>query len=162
MHPKKLCMIFLVFLLLFSNQTLAQGNKLSLLKSPIIFKGNDTIAYRDPAILFHEDVFHLFFTLVRSEDGRIYSYTASSRSKDLIDWSPVRIITPKDQNLNFCSPGNVIRWGQEWILCLQTYPRPGLTDRDPTRYGSQKGPLHPIQPSPHHHGCCGTPIRDHY
>lgn len=114
----------------------AQDTALNAIDSPIIFKGNDSIAFRDPAILFREDVFHLFFTLVKSEGGRIYSYTASSNSTDLKDWSPVRIITPKDQNLNFCSPGNVIRFEDEWILSLQTYPRPGLRVKDETRYGT--------------------------
>ncbi len=126
----------LIFLLLFSKQTNAQNNILSALKSPIIFSGNDSIAYRDPAILFHEDVFYLFYTLVRSENGLIYSYTASSKSSDLKYWSPSKIITPKDQTLNFSSPGNVVPFKDEWILCLQTYPRPGLGDKDQTRYGS--------------------------
>lgn len=126
----------LIFLLLFSKQTNVQNNILSALKSPIILSGNDSMAYRDPAILFHEDVFYLFYTLVRSENGLIYSYTASSKSSDLKYWSPPKIITPKDQSLNFSSPGNVIPFNDEWILCLQTYPRPGLGDKDQTRYGS--------------------------
>lgn len=129
-------LLLLVFLLLFSKQAPAQSNLLDALTSPIIFSGNDSIAYRDPAILFHEDVFYLFYTLVRSEDGLVYSYTALSTSKDLTNWSPAKILTPKDQNLNFCSPGNVIRFKEEWILCLQTYPRPGLRATDQTRYGS--------------------------
>lgn len=126
----------ILVLLILSQNTHAQENMLSALKSPIIFKGSDSIAYRDPAILFHENIFHLFYTLVQSEDGLIYSYTATSRSKDLRHWSPAKIITPRDQSLNFCSPGNVIRFGNEWILCLQTYPRHELRDKDPTRYGS--------------------------
>ena len=39
-------------------------------------------------------------------------------------WTPPKIFTPRDQNLNYGSPGDVIRYGDEWILCLQTYPRP--------------------------------------
>ncbi|MFY0653178.1 MAG: hypothetical protein JXQ96_14145 [Cyclobacteriaceae bacterium] len=136
MYLKKLYIPLVILLMLFIIPVKAQKNDLSLLRSPIIFKGNDSTAYRDPAILFHDNVFHLFFTLVRSENGLIYSYTAFSKSKDLINWSPVRIITPKDQNLNFCSPGNVIRFQDEWILCLQTYPRPGLRATDKTRYGT--------------------------
>lgn len=73
---------------------------------------------------------------MRSENGLIYSYTASSKSSDLKYWSPSKIITPKDQTLNFSSPGNVVPFKDEWILCLQTYPRPGLGDKDQTRYGS--------------------------
>ena len=40
--------------------------------------------------------------------------------------------TPRDQNLNFGSPGNIIRDGDQWVLCLQTYPRP-----NGERYGNQ-------------------------
>ena len=126
----------LILLLLSSKQTNAQNSLLSDLRSPIIFKGNDSIAYRDPAILLHEDIFHLFYTLVKAENGLIYSYTASSKSKDLKHWSPAKIITAKNQNLNFCSPGNIIRFKDEWILSLQTYPRPGLGEKDKIRYGS--------------------------
>ena len=103
---KLYCLIF-VLSVVFQN-TEAQDTVLNDIDSPIIFKGNDSIAFRDPAILFHEDVFHLFFTLVKSEGGRIFSYTASSKSMDLRDWSPLRIITSKDQNLNFCSPGKYV------------------------------------------------------
>jgi hypothetical protein len=34
------------------------------------------------------------------------------------------LLTPRDQNLNYGSPGNVIRFGGRWLLCLQTYPHP--------------------------------------
>ena len=90
------------------------------------FSGNDSVAYRDPAVLFHDNTFHLFYTVERSENGLIYFYTANSQSQDLKSWSPTKIITPKNQNLNFSSPGNVIQYKDEWILSLQTYPRPGL------------------------------------
>ncbi|MHC4363831.1 MAG: hypothetical protein ACYSTZ_13490, partial [Planctomycetota bacterium] len=33
-----------------------------------------------------------------------------------------KILTPKDLNLNFSSPGNVVRVGYEWLMCYQTYP----------------------------------------
>lgn len=100
--------------------------KLSALDSPIVIRGNSTNAYRDPAVLYHNGVFHLFFTLVQTDaDKKIYSYTAQSVSGDLRNWSKPKIITPKDQQLNYSSPGNVIRFQDEWILCLQTYPRPG-------------------------------------
>jgi hypothetical protein len=42
----------------------------------------------------------------------------------LLNWSTPEIITPRDRNLNFGSPGNIIRHGGHWVLCLQTYPRP--------------------------------------
>lgn len=98
---------------------------LQLLTSPRIFAGDAVTAYRDPAAIFENGLFRLFFTLTRrEEDGSIYMYTAVSESKDLVRWTPPRILTPRDPELNFSSPGNIVRAGDEWILCLQTYPRP--------------------------------------
>ena len=71
-----LSLFLLIFLYGFTNHAEAQTNMLNTLESPIIFKGDDTTAYRDPAVLYHNNVFYLFFTLVRTEDGKIYSYTA--------------------------------------------------------------------------------------
>ncbi len=107
--------------------------------SPIIIRGNNAVAYRDPAALYHNGTFHLFFTAVRTEEeGKIHSYTATSTSRDLIHWSEPRNITPKGQHLNFSSPGNVVRFGGEWILCLQTYPRPGYRRGGPVKWANQE------------------------
>lgn len=98
---------------------------LSAIASPILFRGDATTAYRDPAAIYHEGWFRLFFTLVKIEpDGRPFSYVAWSKSRDLVAWSAPRAFTPRDQGLNYGSPGNIVRRGGEWILCLQTYPRP--------------------------------------
>jgi hypothetical protein len=95
------------------------------LATPIIFKGDATTAYRDPAVLYHDGMFHLYFTFVKTEpDGRPYLYTAWSRSTNLAQWTEPHIFTPRDLNLNFSSPGNVVRFSNEWVLCHQTYPRP--------------------------------------
>ena len=99
---------------------------LSALDSPIVLHGDSKTAYRDPAAIYHDGTFYLYFTVVQTDaDGMIYSYTAQSMSQDLRNWSKPEIITPKDQRLNYSSPGNVIQLREEWILCLQTYPRPG-------------------------------------
>lgn len=122
---------------LFSTGLYAQQNKLESFSSPIIFKGNDSVAYRDPAILYHKKLFYLFFTMVKSEaDGKVYSYTAMSTSKDLKKWSDKKILTPRDQNLDYSSPGNVIRYKNEWLLCLQTYPRPNYYIKDMPKFGT--------------------------
>ncbi|MEK3914686.1 hypothetical protein [Paenibacillus sp. FSL H7-0331] len=93
--------------------------------SPVLLQGNSRIAYRDPAALYHEGVFRLFFTLTETEaDGRIYMFTATSESRDLLSWSEPRKLTPRDRSLNYSSPGNVIRYEDRWVMCLQTYPRP--------------------------------------
>jgi hypothetical protein len=95
------------------------------LTTPIIFKGDALTAYRDPAALYHDGKFHLYFTLVKREaDGKPYLYTAWSSSADLARWTEPRIFTPRDVNLNFSSPGNVVHFSNQWVLCLQTYPRP--------------------------------------
>ena len=97
----------------------------SAISSPILFQGDATTAYRDPAAVFHKGMFHLFFTLVRTEpDGMVFSYTAKSTSRDLIRWTPPATFTPRDRRLNYCSPGCVIRFRGEWVLCLSSYPRP--------------------------------------
>jgi hypothetical protein len=130
---KKLILLILLFSKINLN---GQSKILKDINSPILFKGDEKTAYRDPAILFHNDQFFLFFTLVKTINEEIYSFTATSKSFDLINWSPVKILTPRDQNLNFCSPGNVVRYNGKWLLCLQTYPRPDYNSGDKVRYGS--------------------------
>jgi hypothetical protein len=97
----------------------------SAIPSPIIFRGSATTAYRDPAAVFSNGWFYLYFTLVQIDpDNGPFQCTAWSKSRDLVTWTPPRIFTPRDQHLNFGSPGDVIRFDGEWIICLQTYPRP--------------------------------------
>ena len=129
--------VLIVFFSLFSTVLYAQQNKLESFCSPIIFKGNDSVAYRDPAVLYHKKLFYLFFTMVKSEaDGKVYSYTAMSTSKDLRKWSDKQLLTPRDQNLDYSSPGNVIRYKNEWLLCLQTYPRPNYYIKNMPKFGT--------------------------
>lgn len=135
---------FLLLLCLGTNIS-AQQNYLSGLKSPIIFKGDEKTAFRDPAILFHNDTIFLFFTLIRTEDGHVYSYTAMSKSKDLKNWSPAKIITPRDMSLDFCSPGNVVKLKNEWVLCLQTYPRPDYKVSEMPRFGTGDARLYQMR-----------------
>lgn len=93
--------------------------------SPIIRRGDFETAYRDPAAHYHDGVFRVFHTLHRREaDGHYYVYTAVTESRDLVHWSEPTILTPRDRRLNYASPGNVVRVGDKWILCLQTYPTP--------------------------------------
>ena len=100
------------------------GWDLSKIRSPIIFRGDAVTAYRDPAVLYHDDCFHLFFTVCRFEEGVAYWYLGYSQSDNLLEWKTPRLLTPKDRNLNFSSPGNIVWFEDEWILCLQTYPTP--------------------------------------
>lgn len=126
MH-KTLLLFLISMLLLAPSQAQTQPTSLSLaaLPSPIILKGDATTAYRDPAALYHNGTFYLYFTLVRKEpvgqiDGKIYMYLAESRSRDLRSWTPPRMLTPRDPRLNYSSPGNVVRDGEGWVICFQT------------------------------------------
>jgi hypothetical protein len=93
--------------------------------SPVFKRGDARIAYRDPAGHYHDGIFRVFHTLVeREKDGHCYLYTAVTESVDLVHWSASRRLTPRDQRLNYSSPGNVVRWRGRWLLCLQTYPTP--------------------------------------
>lgn len=130
--------LFIHFYLFICSVIYSQNIDLKALKSPVIFRGSQAIAYRDPAVLYHNRIFYLFFTQVEIEpDGRIYMYTATSKCTDLVHWTSPRRLTVKDQNLDFSSPGNIIRFGDEWLLCLQTYPRPGYTSEQMPKYGNQ-------------------------
>lgn len=110
-----------------NTQPLSQSEKIdySAIKSPIILKGDSERAFRDPAACYYDGLFRLYYTYwLKDNDGKRYSYTAVSKSRDLSNWSEPETITPKDLNLNFSSPGNVTRFGNDWILCYQTYPTP--------------------------------------
>lgn len=60
MIKKHTAYFLLIFIYGFTIPTEAQTNILDALDSPIIFKGNDTTAYRDPAVLFHNNIFTCF------------------------------------------------------------------------------------------------------
>lgn len=108
------------------------------LESPVLLRGDDKTAYRDPAVLYHDKRFYLFPTVIITEaDGRIYLYTGLSTSRNLKTWSKPKLITPKGQHLNYSSPGNVVRFGDEWVICLQTYPKPGYKRGDGVSWGNQ-------------------------
>ena len=101
---------------------------------PRIFCGDARRAYRDPAAVVHRGVTHLYFTLVETEDDTsVHSYVAHSESRDLKSWSAPEKLTPRCDR-DYSSPGNVVRDGDEWVLCFQSYPRPGNRDDGRVRY----------------------------
>ena len=55
--------VVFVIMFLLTGKAYAQGKWLANLKSPIVFKGDEKTAYRDPAILYHEGILYLFFSL---------------------------------------------------------------------------------------------------
>ncbi|MBN2216153.1 MAG: hypothetical protein JW719_02125 [Pirellulales bacterium] len=106
----------------------AEQSMLAHLTSPVIFPGSETTAYRDPMVVYHDGVFHLYCTLSTFEpvEGKkvLVNAMAHSQSDDLKHWMPPAPVgfTPPDPALNYSSPGNVIRRDDQWIMCLQTYP----------------------------------------
>lgn len=95
------------------------------LSSPVIFSGDATTAFRDPAAIYSNGWFYLYFTLTRIEPGHIaFEYVAWSKSQDLKHWTSPVVFTPRDRRLNYSSPGDIVRFDGQWILCVQTYPRP--------------------------------------
>ena len=92
---------------------------------PVFLAGDATIAFRDPCGHYHDGVFRVWHTQVHGEAGGDWlAATAVVESRDLVNWSEPRMITPMDRRLNYSSPGNVIRHGGRWVMCLQTYPAP--------------------------------------
>lgn len=125
MHLASLATLSMLLALGARAEAASASPALDALTSPILFHGDARTAYRDPAALYHDGVFHIFFTLVTTgDDGGPFLHLATSRSRDLASWSKPRLLTQADRNLNYSSPGNVVRFGRDWILCIQTYPRP--------------------------------------
>ena len=92
--------------------------------SPILLRGDAVTAYRDPAVYYHHGRLFIYFTLVETEaDGRVFLYLAMTDTADLKEFSPIRKLSPRDQALNFSSPGNIIKFGDRFCLCCQTYCR---------------------------------------
>ncbi len=109
----------------------AEGTPVMLgnLASPVLLRGDAVTAYRDPMVLRQGGVFWMFLTLnTHDRDGTPYWQVAFSTSSDLAHWSPPEPITPRDRRLNFSSPGSIVRQGDDFVLCLQTYPTPGRGD----------------------------------
>lgn len=106
-----------------------------------IFCGDAVTAYRDPAAVWEKGHCYLFFTLVETEgDGTVHSYVAESESTDLRVWTPPRKITPKSDR-DYSSPGNVVLDGASWVLCCQSYPRPGNRNDGKVRYADKTARL---------------------
>ena len=94
------------------------------LPSSHIIKGDATHAYRDPAAILKDGLLHIFMTLVETEeDGGVYMYLAATETEDLQHFTPIRRLTVRDRSKNFSSPGNIVRWEDRYIMCLQSYCR---------------------------------------
>ena len=134
--------ILILSILFVPGMVYAQSVDFRSIHTPVLFKGDSVTAYRDPMALLHNGEFYLYFTLTEIEKSdSIYMYIGFTKSADLIHWSPVHKITSRNQKLNFSSPGNIIQYKGEWIMCMQTYPRPGYTQANMPRYGDSTSRL---------------------
>jgi beta-xylosidase len=94
---------------------------LSIVSNPLIDRRPD-FAVRDPAVVYHDGVFHLFHTTVDCRDASPVTCLEMSLSSDLVNWSSPRRLAGGSEM--FCAPGNVIRHGERWAMCLCSYPIP--------------------------------------
>lgn len=93
--------------------------------NPIILQGDKRTAYRDAAAHYHDGVFRIFHSVTTfGEGGAVIFRVGMIKSSDLINWTESVIISPKNTNTNFGDPGNVIRFGDKWIICFESYPSP--------------------------------------
>lgn len=121
---RRLPRILLALLLAAACARAADDALLGTLASPVLFKGDEKTGYRDPLLLWHDGAFHMFFTIGERGSNAVHLFLAKSTSRDLRAWTPPRKLTRRDLNLNFVSPGSVVRHGGEWLLCASTYPQP--------------------------------------
>ena len=110
---------------------------LNALESPVLLAGNATTAYRDPCVLYHEGLFHLFFTLVETErEGKVFLYVATTTTRNFRSFSPIVKITQRDQQCNYSSPGSILRFNGLFRLCFQSYCR-----ENGEKYGNERSRL---------------------
>lgn len=77
-------------------------------------------ALRDPAIFYHDGTLYCYYTVVIPFGDAYRLHVGLSRTNDLRTWTN-EVAIPR-QPLNFSSPGNVFRHGDEFIMCMQSYP----------------------------------------
>ena len=95
---------------------------LQTLKSSHIIKGDSNHAYRDPAVIYKNGTFYMYFTYVETEeDGSVYMYVGFTKTTDLAKFSPIKKLTVRDKKYNFSSPGNIIFHDGKYKMCVQTY-----------------------------------------
>jgi hypothetical protein len=98
---------------------------LSQIRDPRVLVGDAEVSYRDPAALLVDGELRVWFTENHAlPAGGMRSHLAEIRSRDLLHWTAPRPLTDPGDSRNWSSPGNVVRFGEEWVLCLQTYPTP--------------------------------------
>ncbi len=72
---------------------------------------------RDPAALLHDGKVYLWFTYY--DPRKKMWHIGQSATEDFVSFEDIRLVSPS----GYASPGNVIRVGDEWILCYQQYAK---------------------------------------
>lgn len=94
-------------------------------QSPILLRGNEYVAYRDPTVYYKDGTFYIYLSYCTTEfnaDGFVrYVQIGMTTSRDLQTFTPFKLLTPKGTHLNFSSPGNIIVWQGQYQMCCQTY-----------------------------------------
>jgi hypothetical protein len=111
---------------------------LSQIECPRIMMGDDYHALRNPCVVYVNDMFYMYHTVVFTGENEEILYTVGvSKSEDLVRWTPTKILTEKDQNISCSSPGSITRFDGKWILSLQTYPMPGNKRSGKLRFANE-------------------------
>ncbi len=98
----------------------------SAIRSSQIIPCTDRSGFRDPTAIFHNGRCYCFYSHVElGEDGWTYFRLGLSISDDLIHWDGPYLLTPRDRRLNYSSPGCIIQWNHEFVMCIQSYPTDG-------------------------------------
>lgn len=98
------------------------------------------IARRDPAAIEADGVVHVFHTVVDVTTDPLTLWVEVTTSDDLRHWTAPERVTPPGPS--FSSPGNIVRRGDEWVMCLQSYPIPpgGVYADDRCRLWTMRSP----------------------
>ena len=90
--------------------------------NPVLFAPG--CALRDPAIYFHDNEFHFYFSLVTGlYQDRQKWFIAHSKTTDFILFSDITCISPE----GYASPGNVFPHDGGFVICYQSYPRTSVS-----------------------------------
>lgn len=79
------------------------------------------ISVRDPAAIWHEGLCYLYYTRQVGGWGEDASWDIGFvATPDFREFSEEVVITPR----GYASPGNLVRFGERWVLVIQSYPWP--------------------------------------
>lgn len=93
--------------------------KLLAISNPVITREPDEAA-RDMAILSEGGTLYCFYSSVTSDRHRYQWCLDTTETGDGVNWAPSRRLTTSQ--LNYSSPGNIIRHRDEYVMCVQSYP----------------------------------------